>query len=903
MDGAVQLETGDLEGQPQTLPPNTDGWLIYYKTDVKVKDAAKSYTFSLIDDKGVSSDPKTVYTAKVKAKDVKLYSIVDSEITNPGSENMPNSINTSGASDITLKAKTETAGAKITGKVEKKDGGSWPLVTNINSNNQNNVDIKLTAPEPDKEILYRIAVTAGGDGFVSSAEKTFYVKVTKTQTITITGGENAWKKLKKEAEGPNGPGTIIIEGEITATNAADNSGEITITRDLTIKGKAVTGTDTLNANSNHTSTTPADAPAQKHRIFTVQDGATLTLENLTLKNGQAESGNGGGAIYAEGALTMKKCKVTGNIAYAGNGGGIYAGGALTMTECEVTYNTVDSTSLGGGGVYIYKPGKSISRTMENCTVSYNTAKQGNGGGIYTADKLTMTDCIIKNNTANSSSQSNTGHGGGVYTTDILTMTKCNLEENVVVGNGNGGGISINKVIGNVELKMTDCTLTGNKTAHGSGGGISVVSSDLEMTNCTLTDNDGGNNGSGGGVYVGKDGKFTMKGSSRITPSTGADKNKKGKNDVFLTKDKKIKLIGTLTGTSPVARITVEHTQYEEGKQVLDGTPELLNSEHGKFTVTPKSGGGWKVNNQGKLEMKPGGGSSGKTINGADADAWKQLKKAVASAAEDSTITIIGEITAKNGSDTENRGQIEIKKNITIERAASATSAMLNANRVDLVANAHRIFVVKNGAKLTLKGLTLKGGIAPSGAHGGAILVPDGGGAELSDCTIEDCETGNGGSGGGISISGTANLTGCAIKSCTAVQNGGGIYTQGTLTMDNCTLTGNKAKANGGGGVFVGSNAKKFTMKGSSCITPSTAPDKGKNDVFLAGGRMITIEDVLNPADGIAARITVGTTDYNPGTKVLDGSKVSTEHDKFTVTRGGSPLSNWKVNNQGKLEKN
>ena len=766
MDGAVQLETGDLEGQPQTLPPNTDGWLIYYKTDVKVKDAAKSYTFSLIDDKGVSSDPKTVYTAKVKAKDVKLYSIVDSEITNPGTENTPTTINTSGASDITLKAKTETAGAKITGKVEKKDGGNWPLVTNINSNNQNNVDIKLTAPEPDKEILYRIAVTAGGDGFVSSAEKTFYVKVTKTQTITITDGENAWKKLKKEAEGPNGPGTIIIEGEITATNAADNSGEITITRDLTIKGKAVTGTDTLNANSNHTSTTPADAPAQKHRIFTVQDGATLTLENLTLKNGQAESGNGGGAIYAEGALTMKKCKVTGNIAYAGNGGGIYAGGALTMTECEVTYNTVDSTSLGGGGVYIYKPGKSISRTMENCTVSYNTAKQGNGGGIYTADKLTMTDCIIKNNTANSSSQSNTGHGGGVYTTDILTMTKCNLEENVVVGNGNGGGISINKVIGNVELKMTDCTLTGNKTAHGSGGGISVVNSDLEMTNCTLTDNDGGNNGSGGGVYVGKDGKFTMKGFSRITPSTGADKNKKGKNDVFLTKDKKIKLIGTLTGTSPVARITVEHTQYEEGKQVLDGTSELLNSEHSKFTVTPKESSpkDWEVDNNGKLKIKQGGGSSGKTINGADADAWKQLKKAVASAAADSTITIIGEIKATSAGtgDNANWGEITISKNLTIQGKAGANKDILNADS-STTGKIHRIFTVQSGATLTLKNLKLKNGKTPSGAHGGAILVPDGCGAELSDCTIEDCEAGNGGSGGVLAFLAPQTLPAAPLK--------------------------------------------------------------------------------------------------------------------------------------------
>ena len=746
LDDAVQLDTGDYEDTPPQLP--TDGWLIYYKTDVEVKDAAKSYTFSLVDDKGVSSDPETVSTAKVKAKNVKLYTMSDSEITNPGSESTPTPINTSGASGINLKAKTETAGAKITGKVEKKENnGSWTHAKDVNSST-NEVAIKLPAPEPDKEILYSIAVTAGGNGFVSSAEKTFYVKVTKIQTITIKNTDpNPWKTLKENAEGPNGPGTIIIEGQITATNAAGNSGEITITRDLTIKGKAGADTDTLNANRDGT-----NAPTEKHRIFKVASGKTLTLENLTLKNGQAESGNGGGAIYAEGALTMKKCKVTGNIAYAGNGGGIYAGGALTMTECDVPFNTVDSNDAGGGGIYIHTASTTTARTMENCTVSHNTAKQGNGGGIYTADKLTITGGSLENNTVGNTSG---GNGGGIYVegSTLTVKNNCSIKDNKAISNGNGGGISVaGNTTHNGLLNLVKCTLTGNNTAHGSGGGIIVVKSHLTMESCTLTGNDGGNNGSGGGVYVGDSGTFTIKDKSCITPSTGPDKDKKGKNDVYLENSKKINIEGVLTYNGIVARITP--ASYGNTVQVLDGNitgGAAPNQNYTKFTVTPEVSHPkeWEVDNTGKLKIKQGGGSSGKTINGADADAWKQLKEAVANAAADSTITILGEITATSAGtgDNANWGEITITRNITI-KGNNKNNDILNANKTTGGKAAHRIFTVQAGATLTLKNLKLKNGKAPSGAHGGAILVPDGGGAELSDCTIEDCETGNGGSGGG-----------------------------------------------------------------------------------------------------------------------------------------------------------
>lgn len=104
------------------------------------------------------------------------------------------------------------------------------------------------------------------------------------------------------------------------------------------------------------------------------------------------------------------------------------------------------------------------------------------------------------------------------------------------------------------------------------------------------------------MYVGSNAKkFTMKGSSCITPSTGADKDKKGKNDVFLSGGSKIIIDGELTHTGIVARITPR--SYNKSTQVLDGAiteGTVPNQNYTKFKVTPKSGGGWKVDHTGHL---------------------------------------------------------------------------------------------------------------------------------------------------------------------------------------------------------------------------------------------------------------------------------------------------------------
>ena len=384
--------------------------------------------------------------------------------------------------------------------------------------------------------------------------------------------DGAWKKLKEEAAKTSGISIIVIDGEIKATTDSGNSGEITIGRNLTIKGKTGKTSDILNANNN-------EGGKSAHRIFKVASGKTLTLENLTLKGGIVDTfgEQGGGAIYAEGQLTMMNCTVTGNrIAATGgsNGGGICAGSTLTMTDCIVTDNTADDTDgWGGGGIYAVG-----TLTMTNCSIT-NNRTLCNGGGVYAGGTLSMTSCTMSDNKAQYSGTGR-GSGGGIYTTGSLTMTGGAVTGNEAKSNGNGGGIYIG---GNGSFTMTSGTVNNNKTEHGDGGGI-YSEGTLTMQGGTLTSNKAVNNKTGGGVYL-KDGTFTMQGSSCVTPS--AD-NAKGNNDVYLANGKMITVPDALTGTHPVARITP--ASYADGTVVVQGSSSftLPSGYAQKFVITPSA---------------------------------------------------------------------------------------------------------------------------------------------------------------------------------------------------------------------------------------------------------------------------------------------------------------------------
>ena len=320
---------------------------------------------------------------------------------------------------------------------------------------------------------------------------------------------------------------------------------------------------------------------------------------------------------------------------AKDGGGIYvASGTLSIKDSTLSFNK----STGGGGGTSGGGGISASNgtlNIKGCTFTHNDSGNGTGGGINADNStLTMTGCTLTDNNAG-------GGGGGILTSGTSSLT------------------------------METCTLTDNAANFNGGGGVYASGSAFTMTDCTLTGNVANNNGSGA-VYV-AEGTFTMKGSSRITPSSGPDENAMGKNEVFLKNGKMITVPAELTGTHPVARITP--AAYNTTTQVLTGG--AVSSEHAKFTVTTESGTPpqeWIIKNDGYLQKAP------ITVSSADTLAWKKLKDAVAAANDGDVFSIDGEIKATSAGG--NSGEIEVKKNITIQGKKTDRTDTLNANKDD-----------------------------------------------------------------------------------------------------------------------------------------------------------------------------------------------------------------------------
>ena len=180
---------------------------------------------------------------------------------------------------------------------------------------------------------------------------------------------------------------------------------------------------------------------------------------------------------------------------------------------------------------------------------------------------------------------------------------------------------------------------------------------------------------------------------------------------------------------------------------------------------------------------------------------------------------------------------------------------------------------------------------------------------------------NCGAGVFIGKNGTFNMSGGTIKDCTTQSSafrpsrGIGVYVaggtsaaKGTFNMTGGTIENCKpleAHAADGGGVYMGAGAV-FTMEKDARITPSTGSDangKGNNDVYLANGAKITINEKLESS--AVARITPESypTVSKPNILVLQNpadntTNVAENYFKFTVTRDANANKAYCVNEAG-----
>ncbi|HEY1381314.1 MAG TPA: right-handed parallel beta-helix repeat-containing protein, partial [Gemmataceae bacterium] len=342
---------------------------------------------------------------------------------------------------------------------------------------------------PNDYGTYTIAVQASqvqdsqGHFVPAGAVGSFHVLTPATFTVTNTLDDGSTGSLRwavGQANARTGTHDTINFGPLFATPQVIGltGTQLTVSDPLTITGTSVANVTVSGSGAS--------------RIFNVSGPGVMdvTLANLTLTGGVATfSGlrGGGGAVFNDGEnVTLANDVITANFATGDpteRGGAVFVGtnGTLTIQNSTLSGN---SASGSGGAVYM---GVSSSLTVQNSTLSGNTtAVRGGAAYFYANGSLSLVNSAVTGNRATSARG-----GGGVYFYGNVTAGGFTVQNTTISGNsaaGVGGGISLRNFTGNALIQ--DSTITGNTSAstsnspvYGGGGGIAKT---LGATTGTIT---------------------------------------------------------------------------------------------------------------------------------------------------------------------------------------------------------------------------------------------------------------------------------------------------------------------------------------------------------------------------------------------------------------------------------
>ena len=301
-------------------------------------------------------------------------------------------------------------------------------------------------------------------------------------TITVVNGNDSGPGSLRQAILNASPGdTINFAPSVTTVTLT--SGELVIDKNLIITGPG----------ANRLTVTAMYHDYIYFRIFNISSSTTtVSISEITISNGFAQEGPGGGGILSAGVLTLTGCTISDNSTSAifggplGGGGVMNDHGTMIITGCTISNNS-EGEGEGGGGVL----NENGAMTITGCTISNNSTSQGLtessftsvGGGISNhSGSLIITNSTISGNTCSSGNfdplfpAAATAFGGGVDNSGSLTITNCTISGNSALASGissgdtaYGGGIS-----NGGDLQITSSTIAYNSAIgddNGVGGGI------------------------------------------------------------------------------------------------------------------------------------------------------------------------------------------------------------------------------------------------------------------------------------------------------------------------------------------------------------------------------------------------------------------------------------------------
>jgi hypothetical protein len=641
--------------------------------------------------------------------------------------------------------------------------------------------ITVTPPTGSVGTVDITVTTAGGTSSTSSADHYTY----GTNIITISNSSGAIQgSISSVADG----GTLILNPGIYWEN------DITFSQNITIEANATAGGNPTN--------TIIDGLGGLNGIFTNNGAAkSFTIDNLTLRNGNASTSSYGGAItsmnggsvvnvtssiiincsaqtggaiathdgdvtiasssilnctaqYQSGAIdtnngnvTVTSSVISNCSAGSGNGGAIDSGGEGSIIITSSTFFNCITLSGNGGAIRTWNGPVTVnSSTISNCSAFYS------GGAIQTGNNVTVTSSTISNCSAG-----NGGGGGGAIaagTNSIVTVTSSTIS-NCSAGS-NGGGGAIHMLYSNGELEVisstiTGCTAyTGGAIAADTNGAVTVISSTI--SNCSAV-----------GVYGGGGAINAANGPVTVTAAniTGCQTNVWG-GAIWINGD------GQVTVTSS----TISNCSADTGGG------GAINTSDGPVTVTLSTISNCSAGDRGGAIYT---GNNNVTVTSS---------------------TISGCTSSLSG------GAI---------KADSTGSITLTSSTITNCSGNEGGAISANNGNVTVISSTISN-CSASSFGGGAIVSY--GSATVTSSTIFNCTAH--GDGGGIDVgnnegtgtSGSATVTSSTISNCTATNgNGGGIEIEGTsgsATVTSSTIANCAAGLLAGGAVSAPSGTISFS---------------------------------------------------------------------------------------------
>lgn len=321
--------------------------------------------------------------------------------------------------------------------------------------------------------------------------------------------------LKSSADFSN---ALSISGNVQVTGcySRTSGGGVMIASENAGDSISITGNVAIDGNQ------AASGGGILYRCYSPDAGASLSIGDQVRLTGNSASATGGGISfsgYREGGGVSSSLTFSGGAVISGNsavhGAGIYfysanAGDQMTLQDISISQNTA---SQNGGGCYMTSVGVPGGIVLEGASITDNTA--GTGGGIYFLTNAGGTLSVSRGTvTGNRAAGGDAGTGGGIWIQNTSTDTGVtvlingsSLEQNTA--SAHAGGIALYGGGGAFSFRITESSITDNQAGK-EGGGLVVANSGtgtLSFIQASVLNNTAA--GSGGGIYYANTGSGVL----------------------------------------------------------------------------------------------------------------------------------------------------------------------------------------------------------------------------------------------------------------------------------------------------------------------------------------------------------------------------------------------------------